>query len=244
MIEGGADLQKPTPALEWRKAASRLLELLFPGRCVLCGSAIDASYKPFYPVCASCLQRLPVPAGSRCKICSRSLISESGICITCRERNYQFAANTSAFEYRGAAKQLLAAFKFDNRRRVGMVIADLVAPLLLERGFPVVPVPGRKAALKARGWDTVWEICRLLERRYGLQIVRCLQRVGGAPQKALGFEARKANIAGQIRARIPPPARTVLLDDVFTTGATLDECARVLRRAGGREVYAVTFAID
>jgi ComF family protein len=172
------------------------------------------------------------------------LISESSICITCRERNYRFAANTSAFEYRDSAKELLAALKFDNRRRVAMIMADFLAPLLLRRGLPVVPVPARKAALRARGWDPVWEICRFLGRRHGLQVVRCLQRIGGAPQKALDFEARRRNVAGQIRATRPPVSRMVLLDDVFTTGATLDECAGVLRQAGSAEVYAVTFAID
>lgn len=228
-----------------QRGISGLLELSLPGSCLLCGTPMGLRSEAFYPVCTSCLKRLPIPIGSRCVVCSRSLISEERICTRCRERRYHFTAHISACEYRDEAKELLAAYKFDNRRRVSRVIADILAPLIADQEVPVIPVPFRRKSRHLRGWDPVGEICRHLRRRHGIRVIRCLERTGGTPQKALGFEARRLNVAGRIRLRKRPGAgRFVLLDDVFTSGATLDECARVLIEGGAGEVLAVTFAID
>jgi competence protein ComFC len=175
------------------------------------------------------------------------LISETGICTRCRQRSYHFTSHFSLFEYRDQAQELLILYKFENRRRIGLSLADLLAPAVRDKfsGIPLVPVPYRKKARRARGWDPIGEICRLLRARHHLPVAPCLARKGGMPQKSLDFEQRLINLRGQIRLRRSLGTRkAVLLDDVFTTGATLDECARILREAGCEEVHAVTIAID
>ncbi len=107
--------------------------------------------------------------------------------------------------------------------------------------MPVPPRPGR------RGLDPVERIARILERRWGITVCRCLSRTGGTEQKSLDFAGRSRNLKGRITVRparggVPPLA--VLLDDVFTTGATADACARALLEAGSVEVRVVTLAVD
>ena len=226
---------------------SGLLEWLLPNACVLCGGSLQTGARPYYIVCDGCRKRLPAIAGSRCCVCSRALISEITICTRCRQRSYHFASHLSLFEYRDQIQELLIRYKFENRRRIALLLADLMAPVLHENfaGVPLIPVPHRMKARRARGWDPVGEICRLLRTRHRIRLAPCLVRKGGLPQKSLDFGERLINLRGQIRLLRPlDMKKAVLLDDVFTTGATLDECARVLREGGCVEVHAVTVAID
>ena len=230
-----------------------LLELLFPGRCLLCGARLlfETAAGTEEPVCASCLSALSPLSGRRCRICGAQLLSEEGTCLPCRERTFSFRSHRALFEYRGLVKDLLYQYKFQHRRRLAPLFARLLAAEL-ERDHPdrpVVPVPSRRRTGLAEGSRHLERIARLLERRHGREVWRLLRRRGGVPQKGLGFEERRRNIHGAISLVAHPdpswraPA-VVLLDDVFTTGATADECARVLGGAGFAEVHVLTLAMD
>jgi ComF family protein len=188
-------------------------------------------------------------AGPACSICGTPLLSEAGTCTRCRDRSYHFESARPVFEYAGAVRELLYLYKFEGRRRLAAVFAQWIAEALAScwPGVALVPVPGRAQPLRRRGWEHVAEIARHLERRHGARVLCCLARLPGGQQKLLDFAARAANVRGRIRFRdlgSPLPAEVVLLDDVLTTGATADECARVLRSAGARRVHLVTLAID
>jgi competence protein ComFC len=229
------------------KLASTGAELLFPGRCLLCGGSLltppaPKSVRPFYPVCGVCLDSLQPLQGRRCSICSAPLISEHSVCTRCRRRDYQFTANVSLFAYRDSAKELIYQYKFKQRRRVALVLADLLATAYREifAGLSLVPVPGRRAG------DHIEIICRRLERKHDVPVCRLLARRGGVPQKSLDYVQRSRNIRGSITyiGTTPAPATTVvLLDDVFTSGATANECARVLLARGMEVVQVLTFAL-
>ena len=235
-----------------RHAASQVLEFLFPGRCLICGGRLLLSnVQPFYPICGSCLNGLEPIKGSRCRICSRALISETRICTRCRERNYHFSENRSLFDYREGAKEIIYPYKFRGRRRLGLLIADLIAPLLNDvyDGIPVVPVPYRPRRRRSNGFNHIELVCRNLRRRHGIRIYCCLIRKKGIPQKSLNFEERLRNLSGRIFYKennpLPRPlSEAVLIDDIFTTGATADECARVLKNVGVETVHVVSFALD
>lgn len=115
------------------------------------------------------------------------------------------------------------------------------------QGIPVVPVPPRPGSKRRRGWDPMERICGLLRRKYGFRIVECLKRTDDVPQKSLDFESRLTNLHGKIRLKrhfSPLEPEILILDDIFTTGATLDECARILRAGGAGRVRTLTFAVD
>lgn len=151
------------------------------------------------------------------------------------------------FPYAGAARELVQQLKFGGRTRVAALFAELLAQALEARApnLCVVPVPPRAGR---KGPDAVELVARSLERRHGVTVLRALERTGGAQQKSLDLAERRQNLKGRIRLStrrsLQLPARVALLDDVFTTGATLDACAGVLRAAGCAEVMGFTVAIE
>ncbi len=233
--------------LRWPAVRGLLAEVLFPGRCLGCGEWLLLLSDHTIPVCRDCLGLLPVMSEPRCARCGIELVSEKDTCLRCRSTDYRFHSHMSLFPYTGMAKCLLQSLKFGGRRRLAAFFASRVACSIAHKGgggviVPVPPRPRRKAP------DGVELIARKLERDHGLAVLRLLQRTAQIQQKSLDYEQRRQNLRGGIRVdprlRGPLPADVILLDDVFTTGATLDACARVLRDAGCREVNAVTLVME
>ncbi len=218
-------------------------------RCLACGEPPASAADCRGPVCASCRRRLEVIGGRRCLVCSRPLVSEIDRCTRCRNRDYAFSGNTSLAAYAGTIKRLLYHYKFKVRTRLAGVFAEALADAgIVDGACCVIPVPARPRGLLQRTparFDQVGLLARRLRRRTGCAVLIALRRLPGPAQKRLDYEARASNVAGRIRlvARAPLPARVVLLDDVFTTGATAHECARVLARSGVGEIRVVTVAL-
>jgi len=231
-----------------RSAGRLLLEALFPGRCLLCGQWLILRGDHPAPVCGDCIGGLSPILCERCVTCGMPLVSERGNCTRCRAAAFSFETNVAIFPYSGPARDLIGMLKFEGRRRLARLFADFaVRSMDGEREhLPVVPVPPRPSR---REPDAVERVARSLADRHGRQVSRLLVRTGGAPQKSLSLTERRENLRGMIhiapstRGSALPP-RVLLLDDVFTTGATLDECARTLREAGCFQVYALTLAIE
>jgi len=220
----------------------------------LCGGELSFNSRRGEPLCRECRAGLvPLSGARRCVVCSLPLISEEALCTRCRRREFQFDGNRSLFEYQGAIRELLYQYKFRNRLRLAGVLAGFFAEAL-RAGYPgivLVPVPANPQAVARRGWDPVERICRVLEREHGRAVCRALARRSGPPQKLLGYEERLRNLRLRLRCNplfaasaTAPAAETLLLDDVFTTGATASECARLLKQAGASRVRVLTLAID
>ena len=142
---------------------------------------------------------------------------------------------------------MLFQLKFRGRRSAAAVMADLFAEKLKRSygGLTVVPVPPRRGL--PRNSDHIGCVCRYLKRRHSIRVFRCLKRSGGVPQKGLGYEERLVNLEKQFLLIERPEnlsSEIVLIDDVFTTGATADECSRRLKDGGFRVVHVLTFALD
>lgn len=233
------------------------LQILYPGVCLCCGEELLFRSSLEFPICTSCREALsPIRSDRRCPVCSVPLISETRRCTRCSRREFSFDSNFSLFEYRGKVRRIIAAFKFSNRRCLGRFIASLLLPELqrLHRGAVVVPVPGSRQSVRRRGWDPMLVVAGVLGRSAGLPVMPLLKRRRSGAQKGLHVQDRRENIRGAIelrrargtgaRTREVVPGRIVLIDDIFTSGATADECAGVLRRCGAREVDVLTLAIE
>ncbi len=109
----------------------------------------------------------------------------------------------------------------------------------------IVPIPPRPGKLRTKGWDQVEEIARILERR-GFPVARPLERRHSKEQKKLGRGERGANatLAYVLKPGAVPPERPLIIDDVITTCATIDACARALKDGGAVSVVALVFAAD
>lgn len=223
--------------------------------CLCCG-------RPAYrlPVCGSCLRvqlHPELPQKNRCRLCGRELLSEDGLCMECR-RAPVFSAVTRAFPlfpYVFWYRDLLYAWKTHGERGLSGVFArELYRLFRAEEALhcgpdvlPVVPVPPRPGKLRMHGWDQVHDLAHALECRWGAAVHHMLKRTGGAQQKTQNRAERLSRLSGAYtlcKKRVPSvvPQAVILLDDIMTTGATLESCARELKTAGVETVYAVAVA--
>ncbi|MBN2051518.1 MAG: ComF family protein [Spirochaetales bacterium] len=226
-------------------------EYFFPTGCLICGASLLGKTESFLPVCSSCLTRLKAGRrrGSCCAVCGTPLTSEEGLCLRCRERSFTFHSHRSLYDYGGEIKTLLLAYKKGGYNALARLFADLLGETLLQDypDIPVVPVPARPAALRQRGFDTTGLICCLLKKKYPVRVIPLLKRNNAKQQKTLKYAERILNLQGKFRLKKAPPFsfdRVVLLDDVFTTGATAEACSTVLKAGGLSRVDVLTLSQD
>ncbi|MCF7929094.1 MAG: ComF family protein [Spirochaetales bacterium] len=190
-----------------------------------------------------------------CSLCGKPVPSESGRCLVCRERSFSFERHRSVFHYRGDFAYLYRLYKFHKHYELALYFAEVLQDTLYKSfsdipGFsdlPLVPTPPRPGKKRRAGWDQTEHLTRRLSSYTGRRYLRILKRTGKTPQKTLDYEGRMNNIQGAFEPSVPPakvPERCILLDDVFTTGSTLSECAETLKKSGVRRIYCLTLARD
>jgi predicted amidophosphoribosyltransferase len=221
------------------RPAEELLALLLPPACLACRRPLVRAGEPLCPPCRGALPWLPEPRCPRCGL--------PAPCRPCPAAGAPFAAAWAPLAHEGPARALVAALKFRGRLPAADLMAAQIAATaprdLLAPPAVLVPVPAARPRRRARGFDQAERLARALARRARLPWARALRRsASGARQlgasRAARLEAGRLGIA----AAGPAPARTVLFDDVHTTGATLRACAAVLRSAGAEHVACVTYA--
>jgi predicted amidophosphoribosyltransferase len=211
-----------------------VLDLLLPPRCLACGA-------PARGLCGACRAGLAWLPATRCERCGLP----SPCAARCPARDAAFERAWAPVAYDGAARALVRALKLRGMTAAaGLMAAQIVAtaPLgMLESGV-LVPVPGHPRRRRARGFDQAERIATELHRRTRLPIARCLRRAGGAPPQAGAGRSQRLRAGPAVSVAGTPPGHAILVDDVHTTGATLDACARALRGAGSNSVVAVSYA--
>jgi predicted amidophosphoribosyltransferase len=165
-------------------------------------------------------------------------------CRECAGRRLAFASARAAVAYSGPAHALVRVWKEHGLRRVSILAAELVAAHVEPpAGDVITPIPPDPVRQLRRGQHPAEGLAAELARRWELPPAALLTRRGWtARQTGLGFDERRRNIRGAFAASTGCRGRVVLVDDVYTTGATASAAAAALREAGAREVVVVTFA--
>lgn len=218
--------------------APPLLDLLLPVRCAACavGEAL------LCPACRAALRRVVAPLCARCGAPTAWPVAR---CAECTGRRLAFRTARAAITYEGPARQLVAAWKERGLRRLDRLLAELVAEIVERPDVDALAfVPGDRDRTLWRGTNTAEALARALGERWGLPVVAPLARTRrAARQRGLSRVARRSNVRGAFRAKgVLVPRRLVLVDDVYTTGATVGAAATELRRAGARSIDVVTLA--
>ncbi len=219
---------------------SKTLDVLFPPRCVGCGD-----FGAF--LCQKCLAGAPYAIGPRCARCWKAWYGDS--CSHCARHRSAVLAQRAAFAYDGVAREAVIALKFQGVSALAQPMARQMARTLADWAPPVdvvVPVPLGWLRSRTRGYNQAALLASEVCRSSGFRLeTRALRRVRQTPPQSQqpDEDARLANVRTAFALGPRPVAGSVLLiDDVATTGATLDACARVLLDGGAESVYALTFA--
>jgi len=182
-------------------------------------------------------------------------------CMECRENPVLKSTDCviPLFSYRLWNRELMFRWKMQEERDFSPVFAKLLCELLREKGESViVPVPPRRGKIRRKGWDQIEELCNFLEKRYGFKVLRILERNTEKQQKKLSRSQRLESIKSAysmcskelLERALKPfsgqlPKKLCIIDDVCTTGSTLESCASLLKAAGVEKVNAYTlFTVD
>lgn len=214
-----------------------LLDLVLPVRCAVCGG-------PGAELCPGCRASLPPLAPPLCARCGAPSAWPVRRCSECGGRRLAFAVARAALAYDAAVRTFVSAWKERGRRRLARVAADVVVEALPRPDVDALAfVPADPERRRERGHQAPEALARELGRRWELPIRPVLVRAGEGPrQRGLSLPDRRRNVRGAFRLGARPPPRVGLVDDVYTTGATVDEAARTLRRGGVIRVEVVTLA--
>jgi predicted amidophosphoribosyltransferase len=223
-------------SLDLRLIGLRLLDLLLPERCAVCGRGERI-------LCGACTSELTFLRGPLCARCGAPTAWPVKRCSECAGRRLAFATARAAVAYEGVARTLVAAWKERGLRSLTAVFADLVVETIARPDARCVAfVPGERDRMLWRGQNAAEALAAGLAARWDVPLLPLLERVRPTPrQRGLPRAARRANVRDAFSAA-GAPAAVALVDDVYTTGATASVAATALRRAGARTVHVVTFA--
>jgi predicted amidophosphoribosyltransferase len=226
------------------RAAARFL---LPSVCLACRlRCADDFFRG--GVCGACWESLPAPEPDRCGRCDERLPGappEGSLCGRCLIDPPDFERLRAAAPYRGSARGILLAFKFQGADFLATHMAQQMALRLpAPDAGEIAAVPATRRARRGRGYHPAEALAEAVARRLGLDFVRgrLVKTRETAVQSRLPASARPANVRRAFRVDGRPAARVLLVDDVGTSGATARECAHRLAVAGARSVTVWCFA--
>lgn len=239
-----------------REIADAFVSILFPAPCRICGAVLTRA--GLLPVCEGCFDALEPLRGPLCGCCGRPFVSEvmldatTRLCLACRRNVYAFEHARSFAPYTEQMVRAISLLKYEKLTRLGQWFAERLYGVIqsdsaLQSADVIVPVPLHPGRRRERGYNQAELIAKPLARRLGVPLgsyllVRTKPR---PPRLLLSRRERWLTVRGAYEMRKGAQVdnlRVLLIDDVFTTGATLDACARALKRAGAKSVMGLTVA--
>lgn len=227
-----------------RDIFSGLLDLIYPPHCLICRAAGETY------LCASCIEKIDLIKPPFCRKCGGPC--ESFHCEDCREREYHFECARSAAIYEGVLREAIHALKYRNYIAVAEPLAEIMAESFRDTGLAgradiVIPIPIHASRMIHRGFNQSEELARGFAKRLHLPMEpRVLRKSKKTKRQVeLPLDLRVSNVQGAFTAANPERIRgkrILLIDDVFTTGSTLDEAAKVLLNSGASTISAYTLA--
>jgi competence protein ComFC len=226
------------------KGLKSVLSCLLPSSCVVCGKQSD-NHQTVY-ICDSCFSALPRVSDPVCQMCNTPLggvvqnenTSKQYICTRCSKKHVYYSALISVFYYAGAVVELIHTFKYKHRVSIGRFLTSELAKRLAELNWIdyidcIVPVPMHPRRLYARGYNQAFILARYLGTAIKKPVFECLKRESFQhAQVGTPYKERIENVKNAFRIQknsFIRGKRIFLLDDVYTTGATINECSKLLR---------------
>lgn len=241
-----------------REAGAAALDLLYPPPlpCALCRGPLSVSTE--VGVCDPCLKRIALVGEERCDRCGRAIARggrrrrEPVYCRQCETWPPAIDYGRGCGVYQGYLRSCIHALKYRGDLLIAQGLGQLMAWLVaIDRGFAgvelVAPVPLHPRRLRERGYNQALELAKAVGKSLGLPVVEAVRKTREtAPQSSLSWRERRHNTRGAFEVPVPKAVRgrsVLVVDDVYTTGATASAVAFALKQAGSQKVYGIFAAI-
>lgn len=219
-----------------------IIQTLFPSdvKCIACGKEIAPNR---YGLCEQCGLEIN---DNYCARCGRHKVGVGEYCDECADMSLFFDEARSAVNFDGRAKALVHRFKYGSAQYLAEYFAEFMLDVLFRSNWDFdafTYVPMHKKRQKERGYNQAQLLAKALSGRTDAPCSDLLVKSVETPNQAKSNRSeRMANLKGSFSCSVKPPEHVVLIDDVMTTGSTANECSRVLKKAGAKVVYVLTFA--
>ena len=223
-------------------------QIICPPHCVICEKVLKLNKF----ICVECRTKLPFVEDMYCLKCGKPVGDDREYCTDCKKREHYFTRGVSVWSYSPMLKKSLYRFKYNNKRYYAKYYTDEIVKrysrLITQWGVDIIiPVPLYKKKKRRRGYNQAEILANELSSRISIPLdCRIVTRIRDTlPQKMLNDMERQKNLKGafKINKSVIELKKILLIDDIFTTGSTVDEIARVLLEAGANSVYVVTLCI-
>lgn len=237
-----------------QRGIEKAMDVLYPPciYCISCGSIIDATRE--YALCDQCMESFHWTGTKTCSKCGKIVAEDyrHTLCYDCRSFGHDFDKGFTCVQYGLYERGVLMDFKYRGKSYIGRALGDILYDRMSIEDIRfdlVVPVPLYRKKQNRRGYNQAAVMARRFAVRCGKPFAPdLLCRIGEtAPMKGLGAFERHENLRGAIAVSVSnhyclEGQNILLIDDIYTTGSTLDECSRILHQAGAGKVYVLTFA--
>ena len=226
--------------------------LLFPKQCMSCGKVLLKIEKDF-GFCQDCVKDVKLTGGNVCMHCGKPIDNKvSELCLQCKDKKHYFEQNKGVLLYDGPVKKSMYQFKYSNKRCFGKSYANLAVKKygkwIADKNIEaIVPVPMYKRKMKRRGYNQAEVFAKELGRLIGIPVANniILREKETVAMKQLKGAKRKKNLLNAfiVTENIVQFRKVLVVDDIYTTGTTINEVARVLKSGGIAEVYGLCVCI-
>ena len=233
----------------------KVLDIIYPVKCPFCGKIVSAGLEKrtaHNGICSKCREKIIYIGEPRCKKCGKPIRSEeSEYCYDCTGKKHIFEEGRNLWVHKEPVNQAIYAFRYQNLRIYGKTFgAELEEHygnyLRRKEVDLIVPIPLHRKRRRRRGYNQAQILAKELSVHANIPMdASLMKRIRETrPQKKLDDKESRKNIRGAFAATHPVEGRRiVLVDDIYTTGSTLDEAAKVIYRAGAEKVYFLTISI-
>jgi ComF family protein len=233
-----------------------VLNIVYPKKiaCIYCGVDLSRHRAYRYELCESCAHEVKWIKGRSCKYCGAPIPNqlETPYCYTCAVGEHALESCLACFEYGNVGKQLIMDYKYNQSTYLSRYFSQMLYDNIIALGkcdFDIiVPVPLHTSRRRERGFNHMQNISQMLADQLGvLSSETALRRVKATPRlKNLNKEARKKVLKGVFQACSDQVSgkRILLIDDIFTTGSTMNLCAKALLSAGASEVHGAVLSVN
>lgn len=227
-----------------------LINILYPRTCPICGKILKINN---LQICVECKKKLKYIYEPACKKCGKQiLLEEQEYCYDCFKKNHKYTRGIALCSHDEWIRKSIYNFKYNNKREYAKIYANEIVLRYKNKienwnADVLIPIPLHKSKMRSRGFNQAEDLCRELSKQLHIPMLKnCVKRVKKTlPQKELNDKERINNLkkAFKIDTIDVKSKRVILIDDIYTTGATIDSVAEVLGNCGVNEIYFITISI-